>query len=223
MINTVETYQGLVTSEHQQKPNFQAVIALTTSVYARVQLLLNSMVPIFDLSLAPVGNQLDIIGQWVGVSRVINNPYSGIFFTWDDMVADGWDFGIWQSPNSPSAIVSLPDDVYLTLILAKIAQNHWDGTTESIYALWAHLFPQYTLLIQDNENMTFAVAIEGTVPDSLTLALLTGGYLVPRPEGVEITEYFVPVNTGPLFSWDTDSPALQGWDIGSWARELSPT
>ena len=221
--NTVQTYQGLITSEYAEQPNYQAVIALSVSIYVRIQSLLNSMIPLFDLGTPPVGNQLDIIGQWVGVSRIINNPYGGIFFTWDGTKAQGWDYGVWQSPDSPSAIVSLPDDLYLTLILAKIAQNNWDGTTESIYITWAQLFPGVTLLIQDYQNMSFAVAIEGVVPDSLTLALLTGGYLVPRPEGVKITEYFVPVNTGPLFAWDCDSPALQGWDIGSWAAEYAPT
>jgi hypothetical protein len=223
MENTIETYQGLITSEYAEQPNFQAVIALSVTVYVQIQSLLNTMIPIFDLSTPPVGNQLDIIGQWVGISRLIENPYSNIFFTWDGTMAQGWDFGIWQSSGNPSAIVSLPDDIYLTLILAKIAQNNWDGTTESIYQTWAMLFPGVTLLIQDYQNMSFAVAIQGIVPDSLTLALLTGGYLVPRPEGIEITEYFVPVNTGPLFAWDCDSASLQGWDTGSWAMEYAPT
>ncbi len=223
MANTVQTYQGLITSEYQEQPNFQAVIALSVAVYVQVQSLLNAMIPLFDLGTPPVGDQLDIIGQWVGVSRLIENPYSNIFFTWDGVPSNGWDFGIWQSPDNPSAIVSLPDDIYLTLILAKIAQNNWDGTTESIYATWSQLFPGSTLLIQDYQNMSFAVALQGLVPDSLTLALLTGGYLIPRPEGIEITEYFVPVNTGPLFAWDTDSAALQGWDTGSWAAEYAPT
>ncbi len=221
-MSTIKQYQDLITSEHQGQPDFLAVVALSVTVYVRLQNLLDSMIPIFDIDLSPVGNQLDIIGEWVGVSRIIKNPFSNIFFTWDGTAAQGWDFGIWQSPGNPSAIISLPDSAYLTLIRAKIAANTWDGTTEGAYAIWSILFPQYTLLIQDNQNMSFDIAIQGAVPDSLTLALLVGGYLPLKPEGVLIREYFIPVDTGPLFAWDTVSPSLDGWDVGSWARELAP-
>jgi hypothetical protein len=223
MSNPVSYYTGLITSEHSQKPNFVATVSISVGFYSYLQGLIDSFIPLFDLNTPPVGQQLDVIGQWVGVSRNIENPYSNIFFEWDGTASQGWDFGIWQSPDNPSAIVTLPDDVYLTLILARIAANSWDGTTEGAYAIWAILFPNTTLLISDGQNMNFSIAIAGSVPDSLTLALLTGGYLPLRPEGVEITEYFIPVNTGPLFAWDADSPALQGWDTGSWAQELAPT
>ncbi len=223
MSNTVETYQALVTSQYQEQPDFQAIIALSVAISVQIQSLLESMIALFDLSQNPVGNQLDILGQWAGVSRILENPYSDIFFEWDGLSSQGWDFGIWQSPDSPSAIVSLPDDIYLTLIEAKIAANSWNGTTEGAYAIWDILFPYTTLLIQDFQDMSFAIAIVGQVPDSLTLALLTGGILPLKPEGVLISEYIIPVNTGPLFAWDADSTALQGWDTGSWGQELAPT
>lgn len=199
------------------------MVTADVSPMTQVQALLASMIPLFDLDNLPVGNQLDIIGQWVGVSRNLLVPISGVFFSWDDTSADGWEYGIWQDPNNSTAITILPDDVYLTLIRARIAANHWDGTTEGAYKIWAILFPHLNLLIQDNQNMTFAVAIQGTVPDSLTLALLTGGYLPLRPEGVLITEYFVPVDTSPLFGWDIENTYVQGWDQGSWTSEVAPT
>ncbi len=221
-MSTIDQYQNLITSEHQGQPDFTAVIALGVTVFVQIQNLYDLMIPIFDIDLSPVGNQLDIIGEWVGVSRIIKNPFSNIFFTWDGEASQGWNFGIWQSPDNPSAIISLPDGAYLTLIRAKIAANSWDGTTEGAYAIWSILFPQYTLLIQDNQNMSFDIAIQGAVPDSLTLALLVGGYLPLKPEGVLIREYFIPVDSNPLFSWDTDSPSLQGWGTGSWASEYAP-
>lgn len=222
-MNTIQTYTDLITSEHSQKPKFVATVSLSVAGYVWLQTVLNSLIPIFDLSLNPVGNQLDIIGEWVGVSRLINNPFSNIFFTWDGLASNGWDFGVWQSPDSPSGIISLPDDAYLTLIKARIASNSWDGTTEGAYAIWDELFPQYTLLIQDYKDMSFSIAIQGAVPDSLTLALLVGGYLPLKPEGIQIREYFIPVNDGPLFGWDMDTTNVQGWDSGSWASELAPT
>lgn len=221
-MRSVQDYLNLITSEHSAQPNFEGVVSLGVGAQVQVENLVGSLIDALDIDKNPYGFFLDIIGTWVGVSRIIANPFSGIFFTWDNVDANGWDYGIWQSPSSPSAIVSLPDDIYLTLIRARIAANHWDGTTTGAYDIWRILFPNLNLLIQDNQDMSIAVGIQGTVPDSLTLALLVGGYLPLKPEGVHINVYYIPIDTGPLFSWDLDTPALRGWDEGEWARELSP-
>lgn len=223
-MKTVQDYLNLVTSEHQDKPNFTAMVAFTMTPSAYIQTLLTSMMEnLFDLDKPPVGDQLDIIGQWVGVSRKVKIPITGVYFSWDGAEDIGWDFGVWEDPNQPAAITVLPDDAYLTLIRARIAANHWDGTTEGAYEIWAILFPALNILIQDNQNMSFILAVQGTVVDSLTKALLTQGYLPLKPEGVQITEYVFPVDTGPLFGWDTDSAFIDGWDSGSWGVEVPPT
>lgn len=220
---TVQDYLDLITSAWQNKPNFTAMISQLVAVPVQIQNLLASMVPIFDLSLPPVGNQLDIIGQWVGVSRNVPVPIMGVFFSWDGTDPTvGWDQGSWQPYNAPVSITQLPDDAYLTLIRAKIAANGWDGTTNGAYAIWDRVFPQFTILIQDNQNMSYALAIIGGVVDSLTIALLVGGYIPLRPEGVEITEYFVSSDTNPAFAWDLETTDLQGWNEGSWLREIVP-
>lgn len=223
---TVQDYLNLITSSWFQKPNYTSMISLDVSLPVQIQSLLNSMIPIFDLSLPPVGNQLDIIGQWVGITRNVNVPIAGVFFSWDggDPTV-GWDFGSWQPANAPQNITVLPDDAYLTLILAKIAANNWDGTTNGAYAIWDSLFPQFTILIEDNLNMTYGLAIIGGIVDSLTLALITGGYIPLRPEGVMVSEYYVSVDTNPAFAWDIPSPSasLAGWDTGSWLREFLPS
>lgn len=220
-MSTVQDYLNLITSEHQDKPNFMAMIAADVSPMVQVQALMASMISIFTLTTPPVGNQLDIIGQWVGVSRNIAVPISGVFFTWNSTTATGWDFGVWPDPSNPSSIITLPDDVYLTFILAKIAANHWDGTTEGMYAVYAIAFPNLTFLVQDNQNMSYVLAIVGAPLDSLTFALLTNGYLPLRPEGVRISEYITPVNTGPLFGWDIQNSYVQGWNDGSWGVEVA--
>jgi hypothetical protein len=181
------------------------------------------MIPIFDLDTPPVGNQLDIIGQWVGVSRNVSIPITGVYFTWDGASTLGWDFGTWQPGNAPVSITVLPDDAYLTLIRARIAANQWDGTTEGAYKIWNQIFPQFTILIQDECNMSYNLAIIGGIVDSLTLVLIAGGYIPLRPEGVLINEYLVSVDTNPAFAWDSDSEYLQGWDEGSWLKIVPPT
>jgi hypothetical protein len=220
---SLQKYLDLITSEHQDKPDFVATVSQSLAPMIQIQALLTSMIALFDLDTPPAGDQLDIIGRWVGISRKLHIPITGIFFTWDGPSANGWDFGVWQDPNNPGSVVILPDANYLILLRAKIAANHWDGTTESAYAVWNIILPGVNLLIQDGQNMSFIVAIQGTLIDSLTLALLTGGYLPLKPEGIRISEYIIPVDTGPLFGWDLGTAFIDGWESGSWGMEIPPT
>jgi hypothetical protein len=219
----IQDYLNLIPSSNAQQPNFIATISAVVSPCVQVQNLLQAMIPLFDLSTPPVGNQLDIIGQWVGVTRnvaIITN----IFFSWDDGQALGWDYGSWAPNPPPTQITSLPDDAYLTLILAKIASNNWDGTTNGAYAIWNELLAGQgiTILIQDYQNMSYSLGIQGATIPTLTLALITAGYIDLRPEGVEIIDYFS--GPGPFFAWDVAAgPNLAGWDSGNWATVTPAT
>lgn len=220
---TIQRYLDLITSEYSDKPNFLATVSFMVSLPVQVQNLMGSMIAIFDLDTPPVGQQLDIIGRWVGIGRNVVIPITGVYFTWDGTDPFvGWDFGTWQPTYEPTEITTLPDDAYLTLIRAKIAANQWDGTINGAYAIWDAVFPNFTILIDDLQNMSYNMAFVGGIIDSLTLALITGGYIPLRPEGVLINEYFVPIDTNPLFAWDISNSFLAGWDTGSWAREIFP-
>lgn len=219
---TVQDYLDLVTSEYADQPDFLAVLTANTSVPVQVQLVLASMIPLFDLDTPPVGDQLDIIGQWVGVSRQVSVPISGVFFTWDGAASVGWDYGIWSGAGTPTTITSLPDDAYLNLIRGTIAANNWDGTTTGAYTIWDQVFSGFTIGIQDNEDMTYDLVLVGGIIDSLTQALITGGYINLRPEGVKIAKYFISQGTSPVFAWDISAPYFQGWDTGYWATEVIP-
>lgn len=219
---TVNEYLDLITSEYRQKPNFIATVTSNVEVKVRVQEVLASMIPKFDIDSA-VGDQLDIIGLWVGISRNIAVPIDSVYFSWDEDYTLGWEFGTWRPSNDPVNVTKLPDDSYRTLIRAKIAANSWNGTTEGAYDIWEVIFPQINILIIDHQDMTYALAFVGGIIDSLTLALITGGYIPLKPEGVRVSEYFFPVDDNPLFAWDVESDFLGGWDEGSWARELIPT
>jgi hypothetical protein len=214
---TVQDYLDLITSQYANQPDFLAVVSLAVAPACQVQAVLASMIPLFDLDTPPVGDQLDIIGQWVGVSRNIDIPITGVFFTWDSTAALGWDSGQWAQPGQTNITV-LPDAAYLNLVLGTIAANNWDGTTNGAYAVWDQLFPDLTVVIQDYENMSYAMGIIGVI-DALTQALISGGYIKLRPEGIEITDYYF--STVPMFAWDLDTPLLQGWGSGQWATQVS--
>lgn len=220
---TKAEYLALITSAFREKPKFAATVGVDVDIPVRVQELLKQILDVlFDLDTA-AGAQLDIIGKWVGISRNVSIPIEDVFFTWDGTLATGWDFGIWQPNLAPTTVTVLPDDSYRTLIKAKIAANRWDGTTDGAYAIWDSLFTNFTILIQDHQDMSYDLAIVGGIVDSLTAALITGGYIPLKPEGVRVNEYLIPIDSGPAFAWDLEDTLLQGWDEGSWLRQVPPT
>lgn len=221
MANT-ETYLNLITAQFRDKPKFTAMVSKDVAVQVQVQDLMVEMIALFDVDIA-IGGQLDIIGQWVGFSRTIPISINGVYFAWDDVQATGWEYGIWQDPEFPNQITVLPDDVYRNFIKAKIAANHWDGTTDGMYDVWESAFSDIEILVQDNLDMSYNIAFVGAIVDSLTSAVIVGGYLPLKPEGVRIAQYLFPVNDGPIFGWDLDNTRVQGWDVGSWPRVELPT
>lgn len=214
-------YTALVTSEHQDKPKFIEMIAGTTAALNQLQSLTQAMVDLYDVDVA-VGSQLDAIGKWAGISRDILITLPNVYFTFDDTDTTGWDFGIWQG-GEDTGITSLPDQIYRTFLKAKIAANQWDGTTTGAYAIWDATFDGITIIIIDNQDMTYDLGLVGGIVDSLTLALVTGGYLQLRPSGVQVNTYYIPGTAGPIFGWDLESSSIQGWDEGNWAKIINPT
>jgi len=219
---TVESYLNLITSEHRQKPKFTSMVASGCGAAIHIQTVMASMIPLFDVDTA-AGDQLDIIGQWVGISRDIPIPIPGsdVYFSWDSTAEKGWDLGVWQDENQPTEVTSLPDDVYRTFVKAKIAANRWDGSLQNMYAVWDSVFTDITIFVQDNQDMSYNIGFMGRPVDSLTLALIVQGYLPLKPEGIRVNIIYSPVDDNKLFAWDIETDVLAGWDDGSWAREIA--
>ena len=218
----VSDYTKLVSSEHRTAPQFMATIAADVQPYVDLQNLLASIPGLYDIDLA-IGEQLDAVGAWVGFSRNIKEPLAGVYFSWGtDGV--GWGQGVWKGPFDPvSGVVSLPDDIYRVVLLAIIALNKWDGTVPGAYDAWntSMAAEGYRILIQDNQDMTMAMAFLGKVPDAATAALIVQGYLDARPAGVSVSVHFIPSVTGaPLFGWGINNSNVAGWGSGCWAKNL---
>jgi hypothetical protein len=216
-------YTSLITSEHQSAPKFMAMVSLLAQWAVDRRNLLSSIPGLYDIDNA-VGQQLDRVGEWVGVSRNLSLPLTGVYFSLDtDGV--GFDQGTWLGPYDPTTgLVALPDDQYRILLYATIAANTWDGTVPGAYNAWSTIFQPmgYSILITDNQDMTMNVVLVGPTPDAVTLALFTGGYLNLRPAGVGITNYYLPsVPDAPVFGLDVENSAIAGFDTGGWVTALS--
>jgi len=219
---TLSDYIALLTTEHQGKPRFEATVAASVEPMAKVQDVLKELPAAFDIDEA-VGEQLDAVGAWIGRSRRIDAAIVDLYFAWDDTVRDGWDSGVWKGEYDPdSGLIDLPDDSYRVLLKAKIAANSWDGSIPNAYLAWRTAFADESLLvIQDNQDMSCVFGIAGKPLGVVEQALLTGGYIPLKSEGVRVSYAIIPYE-GQIMAWDCDtSDALAGWDIGQWSTELT--
>ncbi len=219
---SIDEFLAQITSLYRHQPRFESFCRDQVKDFVEVQNVLADMIAAFDLDKA-VGVQLDTIGQWVGCSRHLRTPLTGVYFSWGTKGV-GWQEGRWKGRYDPaSGVVALADDAYRLLLRARIAANQWDGTRPNACAIWRVVFGEkMSIVIEDRQDMSMIVGIAGVYPDAVTKALLSGNYIPLKPSGVRIKFYAVSPNGGPLFCWGADSPSLGGWGKGSWSQNLVP-
>jgi hypothetical protein len=179
-------YLSLLTSQYQSSsPNFLSWLTAPLLIMDGVTQCLANFDAAFDLDIA-VGPQLDVLGQLIGQSRTVG----------------------FQPSDSVSP--TLTDPTYLLLLRARVAQNSWDGTIDSLQGIWQTLFPGGTIAIEDSQNMTATILLTGAF-SSILQDLITNGYIVPRPAGVQYTYNF---STLPAFGFDVSNAYIAGFDVG---------
>lgn len=181
---TTDDYVALITSEHRQQPNFQASVRAMVQGFADGTDLLRVLIAKYHVDTA-VGEQLDTVGMWVGVSRRVPIPLTDVYFTWDGTVATGWGQGQWKGLFDPgTGIVELGDEDFRLVIKAKIASNMWDGTVEQMMDILEFLLGFANVSIRDNQDMTYRVLYNESNLSAVQKALLLNDMLVLRPAGM---------------------------------------
>lgn len=187
--------------------------------------------PAFNIDTA-AGEQLDIIGKYVGVDRDVQvadtRPYFGFVtadYPTEPQNPNGFVIaasltinanGVWYETEFTNQSVSqLSDYQYRQLIKIKIATNSSDNTMASLQALIATFFDGQ-LQVRDNKDMTMAYFYGLAI--QLPLSVLQT-YL-PRPMGVGITvdrniSFDVTLNAVPAFNSETPSPLIDFGSIGT--------
>jgi len=147
---------------------------------------------IWNISTAQ-GMGLDIWGQIVGVSRVIQLPASASYFGFEEAGtgnANSNPFGPggtspWYSGVPNTGNYSLSDNAFRTLIYAKALTNISDGSIKSINQILINLFPGQggNAYVVDGENMTLVYNFNWALtPVQLAIVSQTG--VLPKPVGV---------------------------------------
>lgn len=155
---SIDNYLDLITSQHKTQPKFKAWLTSPLSIVDDGIWITDKIPSIHDIDVA-VGVQLDTLGQIVGRSRTLN----------------------FQPGDGSSPVLN--DDYYRKVLKAKIAFNQWDGTIPGIYDIWNIIFPDISMQLVDNQDMTMTVLISGTL-GVLDTELINNGYIVPKPTGV---------------------------------------
>ncbi len=217
-MNAQEYLQELIPSPNTDQPNFSAWVEANLQTFVDDQIACAILPSDFNIDLA-VGDQLDVLGVILGVSRTV--PF---------------DFGGGISPV-------LADPIYRIVLKARIILDLWNGTKDQIYDFWQVFLPEYPVLIQDNLDMTMSVLVFGVPADtpgvvafgwgtetdtirgwgegywgpfenSLRL-LIENGYFTPKPAGVSVNYSFA---SSPVFAWGIETDLFKGWGEGTWAE-----
>lgn len=184
-----KAYLKLITSEYAQKTKYNSYVKTFLDMLSPNVDNYNDFNVLFNLDSA-VGDQLDKLGALVGIGR--------------------------ELPIDDSRVPSvLTDELYRTVIKAKIYKNHWNGTREGLETILRSVFADLPYEIADAQDMSYTVLIINPTISDAYLGLLMNGYILPKPAGVRVN---YTVLEGKMFGWDTSNNIIDGWDGGRWAN-----
>lgn len=181
-------YTELITNYHRDKLNFVEHVDLSTGGILETSQNMQGFVSRFDLDIA-IGEQLDILGKWIGRTREITAPIDDYFFSFDSP-ALGFDYGTWKNKYDPdTGIIKVGDADYRTMLRAKIGANNWDGRSETLPAILQSIYPngEVKITYADNQDMTMTIYINGKAITNITKEIIRQGYLAVKPVGVSVT------------------------------------
>lgn len=238
MIQSIDYYKRLITSEYRHSPRFAAMVKKLVGYGLDLDDSINNMIVAFEVDNASTA-QLDILGSIVGVSRQLKfEPTAAaigeVICPSPAEIASGEVYPIIYTPTpdkmSSTAFLSgyppaemgegnlLDDEVFRLMIKARIIQNTWKGTVAELYNLWNVVMgSDKKLMIEDLQNMSYNIVLIGDYTQ-LEEELIIHAYVIPKPEGVRINVLsFVSTDGLPLFSYDYNNMRYSGYG-SHWAE-----
>lgn len=185
-------YLNIITSEHRDKPKYMATVERVLGYLDDMYLFLGQINDVVDIE-SSVGKQLDLIGEYVNVGRVL--PFSP-------------EEGYSQTLN---------DDDYRFLIKARILWNTWDGTVEGLESIWSQMFPNILLYHVQQDQMTEVFYILFDDSNNIKIQMILNDMILPRPTGVRYLINILGFSSDlPLFGLDMATDIVNGFDLGHW-------
>lgn len=192
-INHEELALSRVATQYQAAQKFLDFLRALMVQTQEIEGVLAQVATISDIDVSE-GVQLDNIGEIVGFSRNIKNSIPIAFFGFFGQPA-ATPFGeegnasigarFREEGESSTSSATLSDAQYRLFLRARIARNHSTGTIESITAALQFIFSGVPVIITDNNDMSFDIAV-GKILDFTEQTLLYLTDIIPKPAGVRI-------------------------------------
>lgn len=223
--------RGRIATQYVESYKFLSSIRSFTDKMQEIEDALLAVRDLMDIDIA-TGVNLDVIGDIVGVSRVIKDALPLSFFGFSDTPA-GLRFGeegavglgarFYNEGETYTASTTLADPEYRLAIRAKIVRNHSVGTGDDILRGMQYIFQGAYNVIEDVGGMRIKLGVGRPLTDVEQL-LIKNLDLLPRPAGVRIT-VVVFFNADNYFGF-ADQPNARGFaeegslDGGFFAEEF---
>lgn len=209
-----------VATQYTGSPRFLAYIRALLAASAELEAVFQKVAEQTDIDLAE-GVNLDVIGEIVGVSRIIPDSIAVQFFGFEaqpgaaafgeeSSLSFGARFREEDEPETATSVLADPE--FRLLIRAKIVKNHATGTNEDILQGLAYLFDAPLTVVEDLGGMAIGVAI-GRQLTFQEKAMVTVLDILPRPAGVRI-KWRATFGADNYFGFDGQPHALSFGEEG---------
>jgi hypothetical protein len=234
--DTIEYYKELLLSQWGNASNARATVGLLCE-HAICDLVPLAVRDAFDIDTA-IGDQLDILGEYIGFSRRVEIIIERTYFNFDDYgdpdtdAIGMTDYGdplvnqnsvFYRYIYNEKSFSDLADDEYRILLKLKIVLNHSDNTLYSAQNT-LDLFFGNSILLYDSKDMTIAYYVGATTNYVLQIAMQED--LLPRPMGVAISGVFLVSDPTAVFGFQDYAHAngnlegfadyADGWNDMQW-------
>jgi hypothetical protein len=193
LIDHQATGRSLVATQYTQSPRFLAWLRALLEKCDSIEKLFQKIAIQSDIDEAE-GVNLDVIGDIVGVNRIVPDAVALQFFGFEGQPAAdtfgeegrltvGSRFREESETNTTSTVLYDPE--YRLLIRAKIIKNHSIGTNDDILRCLDFLFDTEHNVVEDIGGMFIGIGIgrELTFTEKVIIKTLD---ILPRPSGVRI-------------------------------------
>lgn len=216
---TPSEYEKLLILQYSDKPKASGMISAIVSRFKSIFDTISQFESSFDLDSA-VGEQLDIIGKIVGISRNVEGVIPKIFFGFDGFPnSDGFGLASFYTlDQSKYTDTQLTDSDYRFFIRLKIAKNHAKATMldddgVNLNAIVFNMFNGFAYLT-DNKDMTVILYVENS-PKAYLLPYAISLDLIPLPQAVGIK--FVSTYGANTFGFSNNLNAV-GFGLGQFSK-----